>query len=78
MGLVYNVGHFGLDNEASSAGYVRIVSIISFKCIGKAPETGQQAVRSYWCPEYNLSSFTLYIYMKGALGQVGEYVHLYV
>ena len=44
--------------------------------IGKTPNTGQEAVRSYWCPEHNLSSFIICIYMKAALGQVGECVQL--
>ena len=44
----------------------------------KVLDTGQEAVRRYWCPEYNLSSFVIVMYMKAALGQVGEFMHLYV
>ena len=46
--------------------------------IGEAPDTGQEAVRSYWCPEYNVSSFIFIMYMKPWLGQVVEYMHLYI
>ena len=45
---------------------------------GKAPETGQEAVRTYWCPEYNLSNFIVVMYKNAALEQVGEFMYLYV
>ena len=54
------------------------IHIYIYIYIGKTPDTGKEAVRSYWCPEYNVSSFTIIMYMKAALWQVAEFMHLYV
>ena len=46
-------------------------------CMHKAPDTRKEAVRSYWCPKYNLFSFIILALINLALGQVGELMYLY-
>ena len=46
-------------------------------CMYMAPDTRKEAVRSYWCPKYNLFSFIILALINLALGQVGELMYLY-
>ena len=65
-GLV--LASFGLIMKRFQRNMSRMEPSFDTNVLGKALDTGQEAIRSYWCPEYNLSSFRSLTYMKAALG----------
>ena len=59
-----------LDGIMKRFQWIRSGMELSFNM---ARDTGKEAVRRYWCPEHNLSTFIIVMYMKAALEQVGIY-----